>query len=82
MHISVIIKQAKNLYTVQGILQLLQCFYQLASIFAVQFQTSLGVICVPLQEIPLKKWVLKQGGKTFAFADPKYFSKFLDDNNY
>ena len=42
----------------------------------------LGVTCVPLQEIPLKKWVLKQGGKTFTFADPKYFSKFLDDNNY
>ncbi len=42
----------------------------------------LGVICVPLQEIPLKKWVLKQKGNTFAFADPKYFAKFVDGDNF
>ncbi len=42
----------------------------------------LGVVCVPLQEIPLKKWVLKQGGNTFAFADPKYFAKFMTKDIY
>ena len=38
----------------------------------------LGVVCVPLQEIPLKKWVMKQQGKPFAFASPKYYAKFVD----
>ena len=42
----------------------------------------LGIVCVPLQETPLKKWVLKQEGDTFAFADPKYYAKFTDKDNY
>ena len=42
----------------------------------------LGAVCVPLQEIPLKKWVLKQEGSTFAFASPKYFAQFVDKDNY
>ncbi len=36
----------------------------------------LGVVCVPLQEVPLKKWVLKQEGDAFAFSDPKYLYSF------
>ncbi len=42
----------------------------------------LGVVCVPLQEFPLKKWVLKQEGDAFAFADPKYFSRFVNEDIY
>ncbi len=42
----------------------------------------LGVVCVPLQEIPLKKWVLKQENNAFAFEDPKYFAKFIDKDIY
>lgn len=42
----------------------------------------LGIVCVPLQETPLKKWVLKQEGDTFAFTDPKYYARFTDKDNY
>ncbi len=42
----------------------------------------LGAVCVPLQETPLKKWVLKQDGDTFAFANPKYYAKFITKDHY
>lgn len=35
------------------------------------------LICIPLTETPLKKWVIKQEKGRFAFADPKYYSKFI-----
>lgn len=41
----------------------------------------LGIVCVPLQEMPLKKWVLRQGDELFAFADPKYYAKFVDKDH-
>lgn len=44
--------------------------------------TILGIICVPLQEMPLKKWVLKQEDDAFAFANPKYYATFIDKDNY
>ncbi|MCC8141789.1 MAG: HXXEE domain-containing protein [Lachnospiraceae bacterium] len=36
------------------------------------------LICIPLTETPLKKWVIKQEKGMFAFASPKYFEQFLD----
>lgn len=36
------------------------------------------LICIPLTETPLKKWVIKQEKGKFAFADPKYYSKFTN----
>lgn len=35
------------------------------------------LICIPLTETPLKKWVIKQEKGKFAFEDPKYYSKFV-----
>lgn len=34
------------------------------------------LICIPLTETPLKKWVIKQEEGMFAFADAKYYKKF------
>lgn len=34
------------------------------------------LICIPLTETPLKKWVIKQDKGMFAFADAKYYNKF------
>lgn len=34
------------------------------------------LICIPLTETPLKKWVIKQDKGMFAFADAKYYHKF------
>ncbi len=36
-------------------------------------------ICIPLQETPLKKWVAKQEKGMFSFVTPKYYTKFLSD---
>ena len=36
------------------------------------------LICVPLTETPLKKWVVKQDKELFAFEDFKYYEKFID----
>ncbi len=44
--------------------------------FAVLFVILLAV-SVPLTETPLKKWVRKQEKGVFAFENPKYFSKFV-----
>ena len=38
----------------------------------------MSICCVPLQEIPLKKWVLKQENNAFAFESPKYYAKFVN----
>ena len=35
------------------------------------------LICIPLSETPLKKWVIRQEKGMFAFADPKYYSQFI-----
>lgn len=35
------------------------------------------LICIPLTETPLKKWVARQEKGMFAFADPKYYDKFV-----
>ena len=32
--------------------------------------------CIPLQETPLKKWVMRQERGMFAFQSPKYYAKF------
>ena len=40
------------------------------------------ICCVPLQEIPLKKWVLKQEGDAFAFKNPKYYAKFVNRDQF
>ena len=34
------------------------------------------LICIPLTETPLKKWVIKQDQGMFAFADAKYYKKY------
>lgn len=34
------------------------------------------LICIPLTETPLKKWVIKQEKGRFAFTDAKYYKKF------
>ncbi len=34
------------------------------------------LICIPLTETPLKRWVRKQEKGMFAFADAKYYRKF------
>ncbi len=34
------------------------------------------LICIPLTETPLKKWVAKQEKGDFAFADAKYYEKY------
>lgn len=36
------------------------------------------ILSIPVPEMPLKKWVLRQEGDAFAFKSPKYFSKFVD----
>ncbi len=36
-------------------------------------------ICIPLQETPLKKWVIKQEKGLFSFVTPKYYEKFIGD---
>lgn len=42
----------------------------------------MSLCCVPLQETPLKKWVMKQKGDAFAFKSPKYYAKFsIKDRN-
>lgn len=46
---------------------------------------ALGVMslfCVPIQEIPLKKWVLKQDNDAFAFKSPKYYAKFVNKEQF
>lgn len=40
------------------------------------------LICIPLSETPLKKWVIRQEKGMFAFADPKYYARFTDKDNY
>jgi hypothetical protein len=40
------------------------------------------ICCAPLQEIPLKKWVLKQEGDVFAFKNPKYYAKFVNKEQF
>ncbi len=35
------------------------------------------LICIPLSETPLKKWVIRQEKGMFAFADPKYYRQFI-----
>ncbi len=37
------------------------------------------LISVPLTETPIKKWVIKQEEGMFAFANPKYFTKYAPD---
>jgi len=34
------------------------------------------LICIPLTETPLKKWVIKQEKGMFAFEDEKYYKKY------
>ncbi len=36
------------------------------------------LICIPLTETPLKRWVIKQEKGVFAFADEKYYRKFIE----
>jgi len=36
------------------------------------------LICVPLTETPLKKWVAKQDKAVFAFEDNKYYERFIN----
>ena len=36
------------------------------------------LICIPLSETPLKKWVMKQEPGIFAFEDHKYYEKYAD----
>jgi len=40
----------------------------------------MAICCVPIQEFPLKKWVLKQENNAFAFISPKYYAKFVNKN--
>ena len=42
----------------------------------------MSIFCVPLQETPLKKWVLKQEGDAFAFKNPKYYAKFISKDQF
>ena len=42
----------------------------------------MSICCVPLQEIPLKKWVLKQEGDAFAFKNPKYYAKLVNKDQF
>ena len=42
----------------------------------------MSLFCVPIQEIPLKKWVLKQEGGAFAFINPKYYAKFVNKDQF
>ena len=42
----------------------------------------MSICCVPIQEIPLRKWVLKQEGNAFAFKNPKYYAKFVNDDQF
>jgi len=42
----------------------------------------MALLCVPIQEMPLKKWVLKQGGDAFAFRSPKHYAKFVGKGNF
>ena len=42
----------------------------------------MSICCAPLQEIPLKKWVLKQEGDVFAFKNPKYYAKFVNEDQF
>ncbi len=36
------------------------------------------LISIPLTETPLKKWVIKQDRKMFAFADPKFYKRYIN----
>ena len=40
------------------------------------------IFCVPLTETPLKKWALKQENNAFAFESPKYYAKFLSEDQF
>ncbi len=40
------------------------------------------LICIPLTETPLKKWVIKQEKGMFSFVSPKYFANFVDEEEY
>ncbi|MEA4969809.1 MAG: HXXEE domain-containing protein [Candidatus Pelethousia sp.] len=40
------------------------------------------VFCVPIPEIPLKKWVLKQDDDAFAFKSPKHYAKFVNREHF
>ena len=40
------------------------------------------ICCVPLAEIPLKKWVLKQENDAFAFISPKHYAKFVNNDQF
>lgn len=42
----------------------------------------MSICCVPIQEIPLKKWVLKQENNAFAFISPKYYAKFVNNDQF
>ena len=42
----------------------------------------MSLFCVPIQEIPLKKWVLKQEDDAFAFKNPKYYTKFVNKDQF
>ncbi|WP_455542683.1 HXXEE domain-containing protein [Intestinibacter sp.] len=39
------------------------------------------LICIPLTETPLKKWVIKQEKGMFAFVDAKYYRKYPNFGN-
>ena len=40
------------------------------------FFIAMLLVCIPLTETPLKKWVVKQDQGCFAFADAKYYTKY------
>ena len=42
----------------------------------------MSIFCAPLQETPLKHWVLKQEGDAFAFKNPKYYAKFVNKDQF
>lgn len=42
----------------------------------------MGICCVPLPEIPLREWVLKQEGDAFAFKNPKYYAKLVNKDQF
>ena len=42
----------------------------------------MSICCAPLQETPLKHWVLKQEGDAFAFKNPKYYAKFVSEDQF
>ena len=42
----------------------------------------MSICCVPLQETPLKHWVLKQEGNAFAFKSPKYYAKYVTKDQF